>query len=63
MWIQVCYLIICSVTINWKLKNGEIKSTVAPIGITLLDLAHKFDIDLEGACAGQHWCNIAMHNI
>jgi ferredoxin-2, mitochondrial len=37
-----------SVTINWKNKSGEVKVTTAKIGTSLLQVAHREEIDLEG---------------
>ena len=39
-----------------KHDNSLIKKVDAPIGSTLLDVAHKFGIDIEGACGGQCAC-------
>jgi ferredoxin len=37
--------------------TGElIKKVEAPVGTSLLDVAHKFGIDIEGACGGQCAC-------
>jgi hypothetical protein len=37
------------ITINWKNKNSEIKTTSAKIGSSLLQVAHRDEIDLEGS--------------
>jgi ferredoxin len=39
-----------------KHDNTLIKKVVAPLGTTLLDVAHEFGIDIEGACGGQCAC-------
>lgn len=36
--------------------NTLIKEVSAPLGMSLLDVAHKFGIDIEGACGGQCAC-------
>ena len=33
-----------------------IKSVLSPLGSNLLDVAHRFGIDIEGACGGQCAC-------
>ena len=43
--------------VNFKLQDGTIKSIDAPNGISLLEVAHKNDIDLEGACEGSLACS------
>jgi hypothetical protein len=40
------------ISVNWKCKDGSIKSTVAEIGESFLKVAHKNGIELEGACEG-----------
>ena len=44
-------------TVNFKLQDGSIKAIDAPNGISLLEVAHKNDIDLEGACEGSLACS------
>lgn len=39
-----------------KHDNTLIKKVNAPLGMSLLDVAHKFGIDIEGACGGQCAC-------
>lgn len=46
-----------TVNINWKLKDGSIKTTPATIGMSLLRVAHRNDIDLEGACEASCACS------
>jgi 2Fe-2S ferredoxin len=38
-------------------RNGNRKTVDAPIGLSLLEIAHKNDIDLEGACEGSLACS------
>lgn len=43
--------------ITFKLPNGEAKIIDAPNGISLLEVAHKNAIALEGACEGSLACS------
>ena len=43
--------------ITFILKNGEEKQVEAPLGLSVLEVAHKNDIDLEGACEGSLACS------
>lgn len=43
--------------ITFVLKNGEEKQVEAPLGLSVLEIAHKNDIDLEGACEGSLACS------
>lgn len=43
--------------INWVLKDGSQQKTIAPLGINLMRLAHRNDIELEGACEGVCACS------
>ena len=45
------------IVVNWKRKDGTIKSTSCSEGVNLMQLAHQFDIELEGACAGVCACS------
>jgi hypothetical protein len=45
---RVCCMHVFSITIHWKHKNGEIKTTTAKVGMNLLEAARLKDIDLEG---------------
>lgn len=38
-------------------KDGVRKEVDAPIGLSVLEIAHKNDIDLEGACEGSLACS------
>ena len=42
-----------SITINWKHKDGKIQPTKALVGQTLLQAAHKYNIELEGTYIGE----------
>ena len=46
-----------SITIQWKQRDGSLVTTPATLGSSLLNVAHKHDIDLEGACAGVCACS------
>ena len=37
-------------------KDGNHKTVEAPIGLSIMELAHKFDVDIEGACEGSLAC-------
>ncbi len=39
------------------LKDGVEKIIDAPIGLSVLEVAHKHDVDLEGACEGSLACS------
>ncbi len=41
----------------FKYGDGEVKEIDAPSGISLLEVAHKNDIPLEGACEGSLACS------
>ena len=43
--------------IKWILKDGTEKITPAAVGASLLQVAHRYDIELEGACAGVCACS------
>lgn len=43
--------------ITFILKNGEEKEVDAPLGLSVLEVAHSNDIDLEGACEGSLACS------
>ena len=46
-----------SVNITFVLPNGEKLDLKAPIGISILELAHKNKLPLEGACEGSLACS------
>lgn len=43
--------------ITFVFPSGEEKTFDAPIGISVLEIAHKNDIPLEGACEGSLACS------
>ena len=38
-------------------RNGQAKEVEAPLGLSVLEVAHKHDIDIEGACEGSLACS------
>ncbi len=38
-------------------KNGAPREVDAPLGLSVLEIAHKYDIDIEGACEGSLACS------
>ncbi len=38
-------------------RDGTRKEVEAPIGLSILEIAHRNDIDLEGACEGSLACS------
>ena len=38
-------------------RNGEPKEVEAPLGLSVLEVAHKHDVDIEGACEGSLACS------
>ncbi len=43
--------------IIFKLSDGNVKVVDAPIGLSVLEIAHKNQIPLEGACEGSLACS------
>ena len=43
--------------INFRLRDGQIKTVDAPSGVSLLKAAHMFQIELEGACEESLACS------
>jgi len=37
-------------------KDGNRKEVDAPNGLSVMEIAHKFDVDIEGACEGSLAC-------
>lgn len=37
-------------------KDGNRKDVEAPNGLSVMEIAHKFDVDIEGACEGSLAC-------
>ncbi len=46
-----------NIVINFIEKDGQKLQISAPIGISLLEVAHQNNIDLEGACEGSLACS------
>lgn len=46
-----------TITINWKLRDGSIMKTEGNVGENLMRLAHRYEIELEGACEGSCACS------
>jgi 2Fe-2S ferredoxin len=46
-----------TVKINFKDSEGFITTVDAPVGLSILEVAHQNDIDLEGACDGSLACS------
>jgi ferredoxin, 2Fe-2S len=38
-------------------RDGSRREVEAPIGLSVLEIAHKYDIDIEGACEGSLACS------
>ncbi len=38
-------------------RNGERKEVDAPLGVSIMEAAHMFDVDIEGACEGVMACS------
>jgi ferredoxin, 2Fe-2S len=38
-------------------RNGTRREVDAPLGLSVLEIAHKHDIDIEGACEGSLACS------
>lgn len=45
------------VTIHFITTDGEKVSVEAPVGLSVLEIAHQNNIDLEGACEGSLACS------
>lgn len=43
--------------VTFILRDGTKKEIDAPVGLSLLEIAHENDIDLEGACEGSLACS------
>ena len=43
--------------ITFLLRDGRPQTVEAPLGLSVLEIAHKNDIDLEGACEGSLACS------
>ena len=42
---------------TFVIREGDEKTVDAPIGVSVLEIAHKNNIDLEGACEGSLACS------
>ena len=38
-------------------KNGQSREAEAPVGLSVLEIAHRHDVDIEGACDGSMACS------
>lgn len=38
-------------------KNGQPREVDAPLGLSVLEIAHKYGVDIEGACEGSLACS------
>lgn len=38
-------------------RDGSRREVDAPLGLSVLEIAHKYDIDIEGACEGSLACS------
>ena len=38
-------------------RNGQAREVNAPLGLSVLEVAHKHDVDIEGACEGSLACS------
>ena len=38
-------------------KNGQPREVEAPLGLSVLEIAHRHDVDIEGACDGSMACS------
>ena len=38
-------------------RNGNSREVDAPLGLSVLEIAHKHDVDIEGACEGSLACS------
>ena len=38
-------------------KNGQAREVEAPPGLSVLEIAHRHDVDIEGACDGSMACS------
>ncbi|CAM9179849.1 unnamed protein product [Chrysoparadoxa australica] len=46
-----------AVALHWIDEDGEKTTVLAPLGKSLLEVAHENDIELEGACGGDLACS------
>src|SRR3546814_20172339 len=43
--------------VTFKYPDGQTREVTPPSGLTILEIARKFDIDIEGACEGSLACS------
>lgn len=43
--------------INFVTPQGDIKTVDAPVGLSILEIAHRNQVELEGACEGSLACS------
>ena len=54
---RTCLFRLKDISFSFLKDDGSlIKKVSSPAGATILDVAHKFGIDIEGACGGQCAC-------
>ncbi len=44
-------------TMNFIERDGTVRTVEAPLGLSVLEIAHKHGIDIEGACEGSLACS------
>jgi 2Fe-2S ferredoxin len=44
-------------TMNFIERDGTVRAVEAPLGLSVLEIAHKHGIDIEGACEGSLACS------
>ena len=44
-------------TLNFVERDGTVKSVEAPLGLSVLEIAHANQVDIEGACEGSLACS------
>ena len=48
------------------LRDGTRKEVDAPLGLSVLEIAHRHDVDIEGACEGSlacSTCHVVVENV
>ncbi|KAF0105143.1 MAG: ferredoxin [Rhodospirillaceae bacterium] len=51
---------------TFVLRDGTRKEVDAPLGLSVLEIAHRNDVDIEGACEGSlacSTCHVVVENI
>jgi len=49
--------LICMPRMTFIERNGNPREVEAPLGLSVLEIAHKHDVDIEGACEGSLACS------